>query len=91
MRKLWHYYNKYHLAYFSKVTLSEAAGREGLALMSFSHRSRLRSLGYALAYLLEFVLGRSAPRYPPLLDRIFVPLNLYDNMYLAFRKSHQAG
>jgi SAM-dependent methyltransferase len=74
----WHHYNRYHLSFFSKATLDDAANRAGLGIRSVSHPWRRRSLGYSLRYLFEFGLRHDAPRLARQLDRVQLPVNLGD-------------
>lgn len=84
--KYWHYYNKYHLSYWSRHTLESFAEGLGLSPRYFRHRSRYHSLGYALEYFWERVLGSRAPEFGPRGRAIYIPFNLYDVMYLCFEK-----
>jgi 2-polyprenyl-3-methyl-5-hydroxy-6-metoxy-1,4-benzoquinol methylase len=82
----WHFFNRYHLSYFTKDTLRQTARRFGLTMTSFARRGRIRSAGYMLRFGLDFLLaGRQAP-IPGFLDRVSIPVNLFDTMYLSFRK-----
>jgi 2-polyprenyl-3-methyl-5-hydroxy-6-metoxy-1,4-benzoquinol methylase len=83
----WHYYNRYHLSYFSRATLDRLARDCSLEPVSFSHRARYHSLGYALEYFLEFVLGGSRVRVPRAAYGWVLPMNLFDAMYACYRKS----
>jgi 2-polyprenyl-3-methyl-5-hydroxy-6-metoxy-1,4-benzoquinol methylase len=83
----WHFYSPYHLSYFSPRTLAAAAARHGLQLSGVSHRGKLRSLGYVFRYAAEFIGGRRAPRWAARFDSWYLPINLFDVMYLCFRRS----
>jgi 2-polyprenyl-3-methyl-5-hydroxy-6-metoxy-1,4-benzoquinol methylase len=87
----WHFYGRYHLSYFNPRTLTALAARCGLARTHCSWRGRHRSLGYAARYLFEFVAGRAAPAWLARLDRVTLPINLFDTMYLCFRKPAVVG
>jgi SAM-dependent methyltransferase len=82
----WHFYYPYHLSYFSPQTLARAAGSHGLALVDSCHRGRLRSAGYMVRYAAEFIGGRAAPAWASRLDSWYLPVNLFDTMYLCFRR-----
>jgi 2-polyprenyl-3-methyl-5-hydroxy-6-metoxy-1,4-benzoquinol methylase len=82
----WHYYDRYHLSYFSRRTLEQAAANEGFQLLGFSHLGRKKSAGYLVRYLFDFIIGRRAPSLVTALDSVCVPMNLFDNMYLAFKR-----
>jgi 2-polyprenyl-3-methyl-5-hydroxy-6-metoxy-1,4-benzoquinol methylase len=83
----WHFYYPYHLSYFSPATLSAAAAVHGLTRLDWRHRGRLRSVGYMVRYAAEFIRGGSAPSWADRFDSWYVPVNLFDTMYLAFRKA----
>lgn len=82
----WHFYYPYHLSYFSPQTLAAAARPHGLALLDSRHRGRLRSVGYMVRYAAEFIAGRTAPAWASRLDSWHLPVNLFDTMYLCFRR-----
>jgi SAM-dependent methyltransferase len=82
----WHYYDRYHLGYFSRRTLEGAAGEAGFEPIAFTHLGRRKSAGYLLRYFFDFVLNRRPPAFVAALNRLYVPINLFDNMYLAFRR-----
>jgi 2-polyprenyl-3-methyl-5-hydroxy-6-metoxy-1,4-benzoquinol methylase len=84
----WHFYYPYHLSYFSPKTLAAAATRHGLTLVDVRHRGKLRSLGYVVRYAAEFIGGREAPRWAGWFDSWYLPINLFDVMYLCFRREH---
>ncbi len=82
----WHFLYRYHLSYFTKATLVKTAERLGLTLTAFARRGRIRSVGYILRYGLEFIFAGKGGWVPHCLDRISFPTNLFDTMYLTFRK-----
>ena len=85
MRRWWHFYNRYHLSYFSTAVLARAARPHGLELVESRRRGRLRSLAYVAQYLSDFVgiLPAGAARR---FEGKFVRINLHDTMFLVFRK-----
>jgi SAM-dependent methyltransferase len=85
--KHWHFYYPYHLSYFSPETFAAAAAPHGLQLVNWCHRGRLRSVGYAIRYAAEFIRGGTAPAWARRFDSWYLPINLFDTMYLAFRKT----
>jgi 2-polyprenyl-3-methyl-5-hydroxy-6-metoxy-1,4-benzoquinol methylase len=82
----WHFYYPYHLSYFGPRTLARAAAKHGLRMLDCRHRGRLRSVGYMIRYVAEFVAGGDAPRWARRFDDWYVPTNLLDTMYVAFRR-----
>jgi len=85
--KRWHFYYPYHLSYFSPRTLGAAARRHGLEMIARTHRGRLRSIGYVIRYSAEFILGAAAPAWASRFDDVYLPLNLFDTIYVAFRRN----
>jgi SAM-dependent methyltransferase len=83
----WHFYYPYHLSYFGPRTLTRPAASHGLHMISCSHRGRWRSVGYVARYVAEFIGGRPAPPWASRFDDWYVPINLFDTMYAAFRKA----
>lgn len=87
----WHFYYPYHLSYFSRRTLVDAAQRLGWRVLDFRHRGRVRSVGYMIRYAAEFIAGRRAPRWAHRFDARYVSVNLFDTMYLAFKRDGERG
>jgi len=82
----WHFYYPYHLSYFGVRTLARAAAALGLRALSSRHRGRRRSVGYMIRYVAEFIGGVDAPRWARRFDNYDLPVNLFDTMYVAFRR-----
>ena len=82
----WHFYYPYHLSYFAPRTLARAAAPHGLRVRDMRHRGRLRSVGYVIRYAAEFVSGMRAPRWSQSFDDWYVPINLFDTMYVALQR-----
>jgi len=80
----WHFYYPYHLSYFSLRTLARAAEPHGLRVLDCRHRGKVRSAGYMVRYAAEFIAGAAAPAWARWFDRWYVPINLFDTMYVAF-------
>ncbi len=85
LRRHWHFYNRYHLSYFSTAVLRSAAARRGLEMVDCSHPGRVRSLGYVVRYFSDFVCGVPAG-VAKRCDNWRVHVNLLDTMHVAFRK-----
>ncbi len=83
--KAWHHFNKYHLSYFSKQTLTETAARYHLQIEECTRRGRLHSVGYMVKYLAAFVFKRPNTSLPARFDDIFVPINMFDTIHACFR------
>jgi SAM-dependent methyltransferase len=82
----WHFYNRYHLSYWSHRTLVDTARRHDLANVSSLLLLRWHSAGYLLRYLADFVLRARAPRVPAGLDRWLIPIWVPDGIQVGFRK-----
>jgi 2-polyprenyl-3-methyl-5-hydroxy-6-metoxy-1,4-benzoquinol methylase len=82
----WHFYYPYHLSYFAPRTLARVAASHGLRVRDTRHRGRLRSVGYVIRYAAEFVGGMRAPRWSRRFDDWYIPLNLFDTMYVALQR-----
>jgi SAM-dependent methyltransferase len=83
----WHFYYPYHVSYFAPPTIARAAALHGLGVVRCRHRGRLRPLGYMIRYAAEFVAGVSAPAWATRFDGWYLPVNLFDTMYVALRRS----
>lgn len=84
--KRWHYYNKYHMSYFSKQTIVALAGHCGFDEMGFARLPRLKSLGYIMKYLNNFVMQSSCIKLPKWIENVIIPINLFDTMCVVFKR-----
>jgi hypothetical protein len=46
----------------------------------------VRSVGYMIRYGMEFIGDAPAPAWAGAFDKWYVPVNLFDTMYFAFRR-----
>jgi len=81
----WHFYYPYHLSYLGPRTIARAAP-DGLRVVHVSHRGRLRSAAYMVRYAAEMIGGIEAPRWARWFEDWYVPVNLFDTMYVVFRR-----
>jgi SAM-dependent methyltransferase len=81
----WHFYYSYHLSYLGPRTIAGAAP-EALQLVDVSHRGRLRSVAYMIRYAAEMIAGMRAPRWATRFENWYWPVNLFDTMYVVFRR-----
>jgi 2-polyprenyl-3-methyl-5-hydroxy-6-metoxy-1,4-benzoquinol methylase len=79
----WHFYYPYHLSYFAPRTFARAAEPHGLRIVDCRHRGRVRSVGYMIRYVAEFIFSATPPGWARWLDHRYVPINLFDTMYVA--------
>jgi SAM-dependent methyltransferase len=84
----WHFYYPYHLSYLGPRTIAGAAG-DGLKVVDVSHRGRLRSVAYMIRYAAEMIGGMRAPRWARWFDDWYWPVNLFDTMYVVFRRANR--
>lgn len=83
----WHYYNPYHVSYFSKATLARTAEPLGLRPIEFARLPRWKSVGYLLQYAYDFVIGGGRAKLPERLRRMVLPIDLRDTMYVVFERA----
>jgi 2-polyprenyl-3-methyl-5-hydroxy-6-metoxy-1,4-benzoquinol methylase len=82
----WHFYYSYHLSYLGPRTIARAAAPHGLRVLDVRHRGRLRSAAYMIRYAAEMIGGIGAPGWARWFDTWYLPVNLFDTMYVAFRR-----
>lgn len=84
----WHFYNKYHLSYLSPRTLEMLCRRIGLRVAEVKHIGKRFPAGYLLRYARDFLTGGKEHPVPQrsIIDRISIPLNLFDIMYVCLEK-----
>ena len=87
----WHFYYSYHLSYLGPRTLSRAAAPHALRAIDVRHRGRLRSAAYVIRYAAEMICGIGAPRWARWFEGWYLPLNLFDTMYVALRRDQPLG
>jgi SAM-dependent methyltransferase len=81
----WHFYYPYHLSYLGPRTMTRAAPAS-LRAVDVSHRGRLRSVAYMVRYAAEMIGGITAPRWARLFDDWYMPVNLFDTMYVVSQR-----
>jgi 2-polyprenyl-3-methyl-5-hydroxy-6-metoxy-1,4-benzoquinol methylase len=86
MGRYWYHYNQFHLSVFSERSLKRAVEQSGLHVVSADHRSKYFSVGYVVRYLREFVLHQHTSGAPSRLDRLALPLNTFDIVYLCVER-----
>jgi SAM-dependent methyltransferase len=82
----WHFYYAYHLSYLGPRTIARIAEPHALRVLDVRHRGRLRSVAYMIRYTAELILGIDAPGWARRFDDRYLPVNLFDTMYVAFRR-----
>ena len=84
--KKWHFFNKYHLSYFSKERLFKLLHEKGYQLVKYSYRGKYFSLGYILKYILFFFFNKNNTNMFRILENKLVYFNSYDILLGCFRK-----
>lgn len=79
----WWHYRIAHIGYFNHKTLSHAFNRASLHLTELHRPSWYFPASYLAARLFSYLPAKFRPPVPKFLDRIVVPLNLFDS-YVAF-------
>ena len=87
----WHFYNKYHLSYFSWKTLALLCEVSGFEIESFERPTVYFPLGYVMRYAAGFGLPRKVSSGKSVLDRICVPLNIGDRFRACLRKKERVS
>ena len=82
----WHFYYPYHLSYLGPRTIARAAEPHGLRVLDARHRGRRRSVAYMIRYAAELICGIRAPRWARRFDDWYLSVNLFDTMYVVFRR-----
>ena len=82
----WHFYYPYHLSYFGPRTLDRLAARHGFRRTHLTHPGRLRSIGYMVRYVSEYIGDGTAPPWASRFDNWRLPTNLFDTMQVALRR-----
>ena len=87
--KRWHYFNKYHLSYFSEETITKLAERYGFQIMSISRPFRFKSVGYIFQYINDFIFAGKKINFFERFNKFYIPVNIYDYMFIAFKKQNK--
>jgi cyclopropane fatty-acyl-phospholipid synthase-like methyltransferase len=86
----WHFYYAYHLSYLGPHTIQRAASPCGLRVVDVHHRGRRRSVAYMIRYAAELIFGLGAPGWARWFDGWYLPVNLFDTMYVVFAATRSA-
>jgi 2-polyprenyl-3-methyl-5-hydroxy-6-metoxy-1,4-benzoquinol methylase len=88
MGKYWHHYNAYHLSYFDRQKMVKLAQQSGFELLDFSHKAKKVSLKYLINYGKDFLLKRKPTAHTSVSENdITIPMNLFDIMYVVFKRA----
>jgi SAM-dependent methyltransferase len=82
----WWHYRIAHVGYFNESNLRLLLGRAGLEVVSVSRPSWYFPLGYLLERVLTYFPSWLRFPVPSFLQRITLPLNLFDSLRLVCRK-----
>jgi SAM-dependent methyltransferase len=70
----WHFFDKYHLSYFSKKTFSRFCEIYGFDVVSWRRMVVYFSVGYIIRYAFRLITRRSVASVASKLDRLCLPL-----------------
>jgi 2-polyprenyl-3-methyl-5-hydroxy-6-metoxy-1,4-benzoquinol methylase len=86
MGNKWWHYRVAHIGYFNKKTLEKALNRSGLDVVKWGRPIWYFSVNYLLQRAIKYLPGlRRVPRIG-YLNKITIPLNLRDSLYVIFKK-----
>ena len=87
--KQWHFYNKYHLSYFSKANIRDVCADCDLKILFIKNHGKYFSMDYIIQYVQEFLFRKtilSKNNKNNWLGRINVPLNTFEILYAVLKK-----
>lgn len=84
--RYWHFYERYHLSYFTRKTFTRLAEQSGFRVINWGHRGKYFPVGYILRYAFLFLFGKAVTWNLPRLDRLHIPLNTMDIMYACLQR-----
>ena len=87
--KWWHF-RAAHIGYFNKSTLALALERAGLCVNATMRPSWHLPSSYLAERGFKYLPRPFRPALPSVLDRIIVPINLYDSLLVICGHSHPA-
>ena len=87
--KWWHF-RAAHIGYFNKSTLTLALETAGLRVNAITRTWHLPS-SYLAERAFKYLPEPFRPALPSILDRIVVPINLYDSLLVICGHSHPGG
>jgi 2-polyprenyl-3-methyl-5-hydroxy-6-metoxy-1,4-benzoquinol methylase len=82
----WWHYRMAHIGYFTHDTLKMAASLGGLEPVSITRPSWYFPASYVAVRGLSYLPKFMRPPVPRFLERVIVPINLYDSLFGIFRK-----
>lgn len=84
MGKYWHQYQKYHLSFFNKKSLSTYLENSPFRILDSRSISRTISLNYLLSYFLNFILKSDKKIH--LGKNVYFPFNIFDLSWVALKR-----
>ena len=82
MGRHWWHYRIAHIGYFNRATLQIALSRAGFEVIELNRPCWYFPASYLMVRALSYLPRVLRPPVPEFLDRIILPLNLYDS-YMA--------
>jgi 2-polyprenyl-3-methyl-5-hydroxy-6-metoxy-1,4-benzoquinol methylase len=84
--KNWHFFNKYHLSYFTKSRLISLLNEKGYELVLSTHRGKYFDISYFINYIYYFIFRKQDLNIPRFLRNRSIYLNTYDILLASFKK-----
>jgi hypothetical protein len=90
MGRRWWHYRLAHVSYFDISTLKQLLAGVGLDVVAINRPGWYFPLNYLLTRLLNYLPGGKKLRVPGFLEKITVPLNLFDSLLFVCEKRVEA-
>ena len=87
--KNWHFFNKYHLSYFTKSRLTKLLNEKGYEFVRSKYRGKYFKMDYFFKYIYYFIFRKQDLNVPQFLRKKFIYLNTYDIFLVFFKKKSQ--
>ena len=85
--KNWHFFNKYHLSYFTKNRLVVLLNEKGYKLVQSKYRGKYFNIAYFIRYIYYFIFHKERLNLPRLLQNRLIYLNTYDILLACFKRN----
>jgi 2-polyprenyl-3-methyl-5-hydroxy-6-metoxy-1,4-benzoquinol methylase len=84
--KNWHFFNKYHLSYFTKSRLISLMNEKGYELVLSSYRGKYFNIAYFINYIYYFIFRKQNLNIATIFRNRSIYLNTYDILLTCFKK-----
>jgi 2-polyprenyl-3-methyl-5-hydroxy-6-metoxy-1,4-benzoquinol methylase len=86
MRGKWWHYRAAHIGYFSQMTLGRLLNRAGFDIVTTRRPGWYFPASYLAERVMQYLPAGLRVKLPAVLDRVTVPLNLFDSLLIVARK-----